>query len=86
MIEWCRKKKNLSGGIFVRPLRKKAVLRFFEVWGAPRPALRASKFFLWYIPNLGGWANVANKKKKNSPKFFGQARYESPEEGLLMLK
>ena len=69
MIEWHRKKKNLSEGIFVRPLRKKAVLRFFEVWGAPRPALRASNFFLWYIPNLGGWAIVASKKK-NFHKIF----------------
>ena len=70
MIEWHRKKKNLSEGIFVRPLRKKAVLRFFEVWGAPRPALRASKIFFWYIPNLGGWAIVASKKKKFHQKFL----------------
>ena len=70
VIEWHRKKKNLSVGIFVRPLRKKAVLRFFEVWGAPRPPLRGSKIFLWYIPNLGGWAIVASKKKKFHQKFL----------------
>ena len=70
MIEWRRKKKNLSGGIFVRPLGKKAVLGFFEVWGAPRPPLRGSKIFLWYIPNLGGWAIVASKKKKFPKKFL----------------
>ncbi len=70
VIEWCRKKKNLSTEIFVRPLRKKAVLRFFEVWGAPRPSLRGSKIFVWYIPNLGGWAIVASKKKKFHQKFL----------------
>ena len=70
VIEWCRKKKNLSSGIFVRALRKKAVLRFFGVRGAPRPPLRDSKFFLWYIPNLGAWAIVASKKKKFHRKFL----------------
>ena len=81
MIEWRRKKKNLSAGIFVRPLRKKALLRFFGVRGAPRPPLRGSKIFLWYIPNLGGGGPLLLARK--TPKIFGQARYENPEEGLL---
>ena len=67
VIEWCRKKKNLSIGIFVRVLSKEAV---FEGWGPPRTPLRGSKNFLWYIPNLGGWAIVASKKKKFHQKFL----------------
>ena len=70
VIESCRKKKNLSEGIFVRPLRKKALLRFFEVRGAPTPPLRGSNFFLWYIPNLGAWAIVSSNKKKFHQKFL----------------
>ena len=80
MIEWRRKKKNLSVGIFVRPLRKKAVFRFFEVWGAPRPPcyelcslfLRQVILIFRFKKNLGKYLSILDNKLS-----FHQSEYFS---------
>ena len=70
VIESRRKKKICPKGFSWDLSEKRHFWGFLKFGVPPRPPLRGSNFFLWYIPNLGAWAIVSSNKKKFHQKFL----------------